>query len=645
MKRTSFARLVAMAAMVTTSAWAAAQSTVTFDPSVNQAPTTRGSFELSQEPVTLACTDGMSGGTHYRFYMNSTITVSVEGGTITQVVMTCTAAGTENYGAGNLNANTGSGSAEGNVYTWTGSATTVQYAAAKQVRASSVTVTYVPEGAAGEVQLTSDFTFWPVMDKAPSATFTITPPAGMTAYYTTNGSEPSATNGTAVTSATNVAIHATTTVKANARKSDGSYTETVTRTYTLGKTVNSIADFKALADGEEARLFLSDEQNARVVYVSDAAQAFVRDNSGAICFYAINTTPALARNQHLVGWITGKRTSYNGLPELVATAHTNSKELLIAEPVTEAPVKPSSITEEQYDQYVADWVTVNDVRYYRSPIRIYNSFSVGQDAFVSPYEEALVDLTGIAIPYNDRKQVAPFVLEGVPTVVFVVNENLDFVSPEAALDNVTVRLKRAMKAGEWTTLTVPVNITDFDGEVAYLDGVTPDNTMEFITLDDGDKTIRAGYPYLVKPNRDIDQITLSGVQLTADAAQTIDIFSEATLVGSYSPAFMEGDGNIFTFGPTGALNKVAGAETLLEGTRAWVVSSADKVFVTIDGVPTAVSQPGDVDGNNTVNGSDVTALYNYLLNGATPAGNADVDGNGTVNGSDVTALYNILLNN
>ena len=53
--------------------------------------------------------------------------------------------------------------------------------------------------------------------------------------------------------------------------------------------------------------------------------------------------------------------------------------------------------------------------------------------------------------------------------------------------------------------------------------------------------------------------------------------------------------------------------------------------------------PGDSDGNGMVNGSDVTALYNLLLNGVQPAGDADVDGNGVVNGSDVTALYNLLL--
>ena len=65
-------------------------------------------------------------------------------------------------------------------------------------------------------------------------------------------------------------------------------------------------------------------------------------------------------------------------------------------------------------------------------------------------------------------------------------------------------------------------------------------------------------------------------------------------------------------------------------------------FTNIQGDLTDDSQ-GDSDGNGVVNGSDVTTLYNYLLNGVEPAGNLDVDGNGVVNGSDVTTLYNVLL--
>ncbi len=53
---------------------------------------------------------------------------------------------------------------------------------------------------------------------------------------------------------------------------------------------------------------------------------------------------------------------------------------------------------------------------------------------------------------------------------------------------------------------------------------------------------------------------------------------------------------------------------------------------------------GDVNGDGTVNVSDVTALVNMIL-GVIPKDEqcADVDGNGTVNVSDVTALVNIIL--
>lgn len=58
----------------------------------------------------------------------------------------------------------------------------------------------------------------------------------------------------------------------------------------------------------------------------------------------------------------------------------------------------------------------------------------------------------------------------------------------------------------------------------------------------------------------------------------------------------------------------------------------------------AVELVGDVNGDGNVNGADVTALYNVLLNGTPAAGKADVNEDGNVNGADVTALYNILLN-
>ena len=54
--------------------------------------------------------------------------------------------------------------------------------------------------------------------------------------------------------------------------------------------------------------------------------------------------------------------------------------------------------------------------------------------------------------------------------------------------------------------------------------------------------------------------------------------------------------------------------------------------------------PGDVNCDNSVTGSDITAIYNYILLGDDSyLGTADVNGDGEVTASDITAIYNIIL--
>ena len=55
---------------------------------------------------------------------------------------------------------------------------------------------------------------------------------------------------------------------------------------------------------------------------------------------------------------------------------------------------------------------------------------------------------------------------------------------------------------------------------------------------------------------------------------------------------------------------------------------------------------GDVNGDGNVTSADVTALYNYLLNGDTNSMvNGDVNSDGNITSADVTYVYNILLGN
>ena len=53
---------------------------------------------------------------------------------------------------------------------------------------------------------------------------------------------------------------------------------------------------------------------------------------------------------------------------------------------------------------------------------------------------------------------------------------------------------------------------------------------------------------------------------------------------------------------------------------------------------------GDVDGDGTVTSSDITILYNYILNGSTEnLVNGDQDGDGAITAGDVTIVYNVIL--
>ena len=53
-----------------------------------------------------------------------------------------------------------------------------------------------------------------------------------------------------------------------------------------------------------------------------------------------------------------------------------------------------------------------------------------------------------------------------------------------------------------------------------------------------------------------------------------------------------------------------------------------------------------MDGDGVVTASDITVLYNYLLNNDSSAMvNGDQDGDNTITAGDITLIYNILLGN
>ena len=418
--------------------------------------------------------------------------------------------------------------------------------------------------------LTGDFTFWPEMNETASAKFTITPASGNTVYYTLDGSTPSSSNGTQVTSATEVTINGTTTVKAISYLGSKS-SEVVTRTYTEGETVTGIGEFRNLASGTTARLYLPDSYNARVLFVS-SREAYVRDNTGAMCIYNLSANPALQYNQHLAGWIIGTFTDYNGLPEFtVANGKTNTYFLAIAEPVTEEDANPVEIMATDFNDYVADWVTVKDLRIGSSStatadgaeLKVYNKFNLSTSQnYQTPYEGALVDITGIAVPYGSQQQLAPIQQNGIDPLTYVLAEDEEFTSPSEDISPVTVRLDRTLYADRWNTLTLPISITNFDGTILEYSSVASAGTASTaegnVNLTNFEltevTTTLPGVPYLVKPTTTLVNPVFASTTLSATEAQTVSfaLASEGgnarrrtaadgtySLVGVYNPTDVE----------------------------------------------------------------------------------------------------------
>lgn len=186
--------------------------------------------------------------------------------------------------------------------------------------------------------MTEGGTFWPNTTEAASKSITIRPASGTSVHYTLDGTEPSATNGILIMMSTNLHFTETKTVKAIAFYETMTST-IVSNTFTLGTTTNSLNDFRQLTDETETRLYLDPVSNVRVTAV-DGKTFTVKDETGTMLFdfgeTAFNPLPAV--NQHIAGWIIGKKKTVDSNAAFVATSNTSPNYMAFAARVTESDV-------------------------------------------------------------------------------------------------------------------------------------------------------------------------------------------------------------------------------------------------------------------------------------------------------------------
>ena len=388
----------------------------TFDATVNkgtQAGSSQGKDQVTVNGITISVdpTGSFGNGYNYRVYKGSTFKISTTHGTITKVVMTCTAKDEEKYGPGCFTGVTpGNYTYSGEVGTWTGSATEISMvASSNQVRMTTIEVFINGEEPQPELVISGTTPF------TGSTVVTIT--GGSDVYYTLDGSDPSVeSNDNALPYSGPFTITESCTVKAYDDGSGLSAEKEFVKEEV--STIENIAAFTALEKGTTVTLKLT---NAEVLYSSTSNngnnQTFVRDASGAVQFY--NCGLGLEAKDKVNGTVVLKFDIYNGEPEAVAVAGaTNADNLIISK--GQAACTPKSIDVSAASQNVNDLVKFAAVtvvesegKYYATDatgaqVQLYNGFHDSAFDDLSIYANGnSFDVTGILVAFKSSTMDAP----------------------------------------------------------------------------------------------------------------------------------------------------------------------------------------------------------------------------------------------
>ena len=427
--------------------------------------------------------------------------------------------------------------------------------------------------------------FWQNTTEPVAKSIAITVPEFTHVRYTTDGSEPTNSYGTLLTASSTIILTGNTTVKAVAFI--GELTSAVsTKTYTLGETKNGIAAFKTLAEDQEARLYLSADQNARVLHLNDK-KCYLRDNTGAICLdfntvAAFNPTPL--HDQHVAGWIVGKYQTVGNMPTFVATENTTTEYIAFAAPIMEEATEPVAISHTEVNSHRNDWVKIANVRVPDGNAGISDVFSA--ITTTPAYDDALVDVSGIVTADNT---VSPVAYNSIKPLVYVIDEDENFTSPASDIPGATVRLKRTLSSSFWNTFAVPFSFTptgDLAGAYRQYTSAA-DNTMVFSDAEE----VMASKPYLVKPTANIENPIFENVTLSALPAEGVGVVgSDFEFAATYSPKELKTDKTERFLRTDGTLGYSNNSSAKIKGMRAYFVVPANaEAHVIIDGEATTLS--------------------------------------------------------
>lgn len=358
-------------------------------------------YSIVKNPVTVSVTSSTLTSDQIRIFKNQTITISSETATITGVVFTCTASGTDKYGPGCFAAIDGY-SYEGKVGTWSGSSNSVTLkASSNQVRVTQIVVTCTTGG----TPTCATPSFSPAGGSYASAqNVTIsTTTEGAAIHYTLDGTEPNANSAT-YSAAINVS--STTTIKAIATADGYNNSSVATATYNIVQPLTTMdAIFDAAKDAGATATPVVITFNNWVVTGVKGSNAYVTD--GTKGFILFGSGHGFEVGNVLSGTATCKVQLYKGAAEITELTSTNTG-LIVGDGGTVTPVTNYSIADLSgvntgavfsFENLTYDGTNLSDGT---NTIKPYTTLFSG--TFVN---EKSYNVTGVYLQYDDTKEILP----------------------------------------------------------------------------------------------------------------------------------------------------------------------------------------------------------------------------------------------
>ena len=271
---------------------------------------------------------------------------------------------------------------------------------------------------------------------------------------------------------------------------------------------------------------------------------------------------------------------------------------------------------------------------------------------VATTDDLEVSITGCVISFSGTSELE-LTDESFNVIIvdsYVLNET-STILPPTTTNNVNVTVNRTLKANAWNTLCLPfatdasniigaIEAAGGDGTTAslcYLSGCTTntqDNsiTVSFTSYNSG--PLNANYPVIVKPSKDIDQLTFNGVKIepneanakeeiktTGPGASTAALFI-GTLKAGTVPAdnlflsnnkfyYSDGSNTILGFRGYFWLKDFSSGSSSTDGSR---------LMLNVDGEPTAIYDINSETGAFTIEDGRIYDLNGVELSSPTKKG-------------------------